>query len=94
MANFQEIRYKCVKERWGKHESSFFSTLAMFDMAKKYYAQSLLLAMDKFLPSLFLSLDKKNIGKDISISNVKNTSNLKMDIFCHFKFCHSRRSTV
>ena len=48
---------------------------------------------------LSLSFDKEiNIarwssnGKSFSVSNVKICSNLQMDAYCHFKFCHSRRN--
>ena len=31
-------------------------------------------------------------SKEFSTSNVKKNSNLQMDIFCNFDFCHSRRN--
>ena len=60
--------------------------------------KNLSLAMEKSLPCLSFSFDKKNIsrgssnGKSISISNVKNILHFPMDIYYHVKFCHNRRN--
>ena len=88
MANFEEIRYKCVKERRGKHESSsefVFSTLAKFDMAKYFYVQT---QKNQFVyPDFFLveaTLKKsqvaayKNLGKFYRVP-FKSLSNCRLN---------------
>ena len=45
----------------------------------------------KFVNWFWLNLPNWN-SKKVSTSNVKNYSNLQMDIFCHFNLCHRKRN--